>query len=67
MAALEAGRKGLIIPILVGPAARIEGIARLGGIDLGGTRDRRYSTQPRLGREGGGFDSRGLRRTFDEG
>ena len=32
--ALEAGRKGLIIPILVGPAARIEGIARLAGISL---------------------------------
>ena len=35
--ALEAGRKGLIIPILVGPAARIEGIAKLAGIDLGET------------------------------
>ncbi len=35
--ALEAGRKGLIIPILVGPAAKIEGIARLAGINLGET------------------------------
>ena len=33
--ALEAGRKGLIVPILVGPAAKIEGIARLAGINLG--------------------------------
>ena len=35
--ALEAGRKGLIIPILVGPANRIEGVARLARIDLGET------------------------------
>ncbi len=36
--ALEAGRKGLIIPVLVGPAAKIQGIARLAGIALGETR-----------------------------
>ncbi len=36
--ALEAGRKGLIIPILVGPAAKIQGITRLAGIALGETR-----------------------------
>ena len=34
--AVEAAQKGLIVPILVGPAAKIEGIARSAGIDLGG-------------------------------
>jgi phosphotransacetylase len=33
--AVEAARKGLIAPILVGPAARIVATARSGGIDLG--------------------------------
>jgi phosphate acetyltransferase len=33
--AIEAGAKGLITPILVGPAARIQEIARQHGIDLG--------------------------------
>jgi phosphotransacetylase len=32
--AIEAGEKGLITPILVGPAAKIEGTAKLGGLDL---------------------------------
>ena len=36
--ALEAGAKGLITPILVGPAARIHEVARQTGIDLGHTR-----------------------------
>ena len=35
--ALEAGAKGLITPILVGPAARIREVARQSGIDLGNT------------------------------
>ena len=35
--AIEAAGKGLITPILVGPAARIEDAARKGGIDLGKT------------------------------
>ena len=35
--AIEAGEKGLIEPILVGPAAKIEAIARKAGIDLGDT------------------------------
>ncbi len=35
--AIEAEAKGLITPILVGPAARIEEAARKGGIDLGKT------------------------------
>ncbi len=35
--AIEAAAKGLITPILVGPAARIEDAARKGGIDLGKT------------------------------
>jgi phosphotransacetylase len=37
-AALEAGAKGLITPILVGPAAKITEIARAAGLDLGRTR-----------------------------
>ena len=36
--ALEAGARGLITPILVGPAARIHEVARQSGIDLGNTR-----------------------------
>jgi phosphotransacetylase len=36
--AIEAGRLGLIVPILVGPASRIEAIAAEHGIDLGGIR-----------------------------
>jgi phosphate acetyltransferase len=36
--ALEAGAKGLITPILVGPAAKIEDVAKRGGITLGQTR-----------------------------
>lgn len=34
--AIEAAERGLIVPILVGPAARIRSIAKEGGIDLGG-------------------------------
>ncbi|MEQ1800875.1 MAG: bifunctional enoyl-CoA hydratase/phosphate acetyltransferase [Gammaproteobacteria bacterium] len=33
--AIEAGQRGLIVPILVGPVARIRDIAARGGIDLG--------------------------------
>ena len=36
--AIEAGAKGLIAPILVGPAAKIDELARRSGIDLGKTR-----------------------------
>jgi phosphotransacetylase len=36
-AALEAGAKGLITPILVGPAAKIAEVAKYSGIDLGKT------------------------------
>jgi phosphotransacetylase len=35
--AIEAGQKGLIVPILVGPAAKIHATAKLTGIDLGDT------------------------------
>jgi phosphotransacetylase len=35
--ALEAGQKGLITPILVGPIAKIQSIAKSAGIDLGQT------------------------------
>ncbi len=35
--AIEAGQKGLITPILVGPAAKIAAIAKQAGIDLGKT------------------------------
>ena len=37
-AALEAGAKGLIIPILVGPAAKIEDVAKRSGLTIGQTR-----------------------------
>ena len=33
--AVEAGKKGLIQPILVGPAAKIEAVAKAAGVDLG--------------------------------
>src|SRR4029453_17414516 len=36
--AIEAGAIGLIVPILVGPAARIREVAERSGIDLGRTR-----------------------------
>jgi phosphotransacetylase len=36
--ALEAAEKGLIVPILVGPAAKIAEVAAAAGIDLGSTR-----------------------------
>src|SRR4249920_2836119 len=36
--ALEAGEKKLIIPILVGPAAKIREVAKKSGLDLGSTR-----------------------------
>ncbi len=36
--AVEAGAKGLIVPILVGPAAKINEVAKRSGIDLGSTR-----------------------------
>jgi phosphotransacetylase len=36
--AIEAGAKGLIVPILVGPAAKIREVAEKNGIDLGETR-----------------------------
>ena len=35
--AMEAAAKGLIVPILVGPSARIQEIAKKAGIDLGNT------------------------------
>jgi phosphotransacetylase len=38
VAALEAGEKGLITPILVGPAAKIQEVAQRGGITIGQTR-----------------------------
>jgi phosphotransacetylase len=36
--ALEAGKKRLIVPLLVGPAATIEQVARKAGLDLAGAR-----------------------------
>ena len=38
--AVDAGAQGLIVPILVGPAATIAEIAKAKGIDLDGVRDR---------------------------
>ena len=61
------GEKGLIAPILVGPAAKIREIAQANGIDLGQTRDRRRAAQPCRGGEGGGAGSTGRGRAADEG
>jgi len=38
--ALEAGEKGLITPILVGPAAKIQQVAEAAGLKLGNVRHR---------------------------
>jgi phosphotransacetylase/acyl dehydratase len=38
LGALEAARRRLIVPVLVGPPARIEGVARQNGADLSGLR-----------------------------
>ena len=51
--ALEAAEQGLIVPILVGPAAKIREIAAANGLDLGDTAHRRRAAQPRRGGEGG--------------
>ena len=59
--AIEAGEKGLITPILVGPAAKIREIAQQHGIDLGDIADRRRAAQPRVGGEGGRAGSRRAR------
>ena len=48
--ALEAGAKGLIAPILVGPAAKIREVAKKSGIDLGkhhGSSTLRTAMRPR--------------------
>jgi phosphate acetyltransferase len=36
--AMEAAAKGLIVPVLVGPTAKIQEVAKSHGIDIGGTR-----------------------------
>ena len=65
--AIEAGAKGLIAPILVGPEAKIREIAKAHGIDLGQTADRRRAAQPCRGGEGGGARAPGRGRAADEG
>ena len=64
--AVEAARKGLIAPILVGPARKIKEIAAKFGIDLDRARDRRGAAQPRRGRQSGRARSRRPRRGADE-
>ena len=64
--AIEAGVKGLITPILVGPAAKIDEVARKSGIDLGNTRVDRCASQPRGGGQGRGAGSPGAGRAPDE-
>jgi phosphate acetyltransferase len=46
-AALEAARTGLIVPILVGPRARMDAAAQLGGLDLSGCERIDTADQPR--------------------
>lgn len=46
-AAIEAARTGLIIPILVGPRARMEAAAQQGGLDLAGIEMVETSDNPR--------------------
>ena len=65
----DRGRRelGLITPILVGPAAKIEEIATIiAAIDLGNTRNRRCPAQPRCGREGRGTRPARQGRAADE-
>ena len=59
--AIDAGTQGLIVPILVGPAATIAEIAKAKGIDLGGARNRGRGRQPRRGGQGGGTGPRRAR------
>ena len=45
--AIEAAAAGLIVPVLVGPEAKIRAVAAEHGLDLAGRADRRRAAQPR--------------------
>ena len=64
--AIEAGAKGLIVPILVGPAAKIQEIAQKAGIALGHDRDRRRPAQPCGGGQSRRARAQGRGRAADE-
>ena len=59
--ATEAAEAGIIVPILVGPAAKISAVAREHGLEIGGFRDRRRASQRGGGGKGGRAHSRGQR------
>ena len=59
--AIEAGAKGLIAPILVGPAAKIREIAQKQRHRSRATRDRRRAAQPCRGGQGGRAGARRAR------
>ena len=65
--AIDAAGLGLIVPILVGPAATITEVAKSKGIDLGGVANRGRGNHPRLGGQGGGTGASGSGRAGDEG
>ena len=51
--AVDAAKLGLIAPILVGPAARIEAVAKAARHRYRGTADRRRAAQRGIGGQGG--------------
>ena len=67
IAALEAAQKGLITPILVGPATKIQEVAKQSGITLGETRIVDAPHSHALGREGRGAGSSRPGRAAHEG
>ena len=67
LGALEAARRGLIVPVLVGPPARIRAVAEANGADISGFRHRRHRAQPRIGRGRRGAGARRRGRDADEG
>ena len=66
-AVVDAAELGLIAPILVGPTAKIEEVAKANGIELGSIRDRRRTAQPRVGGPGRRTGAAGQGRAADEG
>ena len=65
--AIEAGEQGLITPILVGPAAKIDEIAEAERHRPRQARDRRRAAQPCVSGQGGGAGPPGQGRAADEG
>ena len=64
--AIEAGEKGLISPILVGPASKIQEIAQKAGIALGSARIVDVAAQPRVGGQSRRARAQGRGRAVDE-